>query len=407
MVAEEPGFFDDLFDDPTMTAVLGGLLVALCGPVFYLIRKRKKNAAHVDSAFLESRLQPDSFFGASGGQRVDTSSEGASSGSSMVYSTSQLDAADDVDPVAEADVYMAYGRDVQAEEILKEALRVNPARLAIHTKLLEILAKRRDTVGYAALAEQALKLTGSQAPEWARICEVGLGFDPTNSLYQPGGIAEGGQAPAASLAAQPKAAGVPSGRDLDLDLDFSLDDEPASAISDVTGGKVTPMAASEQTTRMEAVSDSAASAGLDFDISGPMELNTPAPLPEISLSMDGFDMPVESSAAPSNAEFDSTGTSPIALDLPPVEPKTDPGMLEFDMGSLSLDLETPPKDADSTQSQSMDTTGEDPLETKLALAEEFISIGDEDGARALIEEVLSEATGDIRAKAQRALSNLS
>ena len=29
---------------------------------------------------------------------------------------------DEVDPIAEADVYMAYGRDAQAEEILKEAL---------------------------------------------------------------------------------------------------------------------------------------------------------------------------------------------------------------------------------------------------------------------------------------------
>jgi pilus assembly protein FimV len=84
-------------------------------------------------------------------------------------------------------------------------------------------------------------------------------------------------------------------------------------------------------------------------------------------------------------------------------------MLEFDMGSLSLDLE-PSTAADSLSGDltaAPDTTGEDPLETKLALAEEFVSIGDEDGARALIEEVVAEATGDMRAKAQRALANLS
>ena len=44
----------------------------------------------------------------------------------MVYSPSQLDAAGDVDPVAEADVYLAYGRDLQAEEILKEAAASQP-----------------------------------------------------------------------------------------------------------------------------------------------------------------------------------------------------------------------------------------------------------------------------------------
>ena len=42
----------------------------------------------------------------------------------------------------------------------------------------------------------------------------------------------------------------------------------------------------------------------------------------------------------------------------------------------------------------------------LILADEFVSIGDDDGARALIEEVIAEATGDLKAKAQRALSSL-
>jgi pilus assembly protein FimV len=46
------------------------------------------------------------------------------------------------------------------------------------------------------------------------------------------------------------------------------------------------------------------------------------------------------------------------------------------------------------------------LATKLALAEEFVSIGDDDGARALIEEVIAEASGDLKAKAQRALASL-
>ena len=75
----------------------------------------------------------------------------------MSYSLSQLDAIGDVDPVAEADVYLAYGRDLQAEEILKEAMRSNPERLAIRTKLLEVYAKRRDTKGFELLATQLLR----------------------------------------------------------------------------------------------------------------------------------------------------------------------------------------------------------------------------------------------------------
>jgi pilus assembly protein FimV len=81
--------------------------------------------------------------------------------------------------------------------------------------------------------------------------------------------------------------------------------------------------------------------------------------------------------------------------------KLDDGMLEFDLGSLSLDLDPP----ESLSAPFL--SGEDPLETKLALAEEFVSIGDNDGARALIEEVVAEATGDLRVRAERALSDLS
>jgi len=417
--AEDPGLLDDLLEDPLIPAAGAGLLAMLGGFAFYKIRQRKKKSAQVDSAFLESRLQPDSFFGASGGQRVDTANDGPASASSMVYPASQLDAADDVDPVAEADVYMAYGRDVQAEEILKEALRTSPGRLAIHTKLLEIFSKRRDTKSFETTATQAYKLTGANNPEWTRICEMGLTIDPDNAMYQPGGTPsqDGGTGSGPSEAAfgqtvsQPSHAALehaPASVDLDLDLDFSLDDEPASAISDVTGGRMIDHHG-DQTVKMEvphldAMSEEATNA-LDFDVSGPGELKAaPDQLPEISISMDGLSLSSEDPLQ--MPDFEPTGTMPSRPVAPPAPAQNDAGMLEFDMGSLSLDLD-PPKPSLEESSAAPDSTSEDPLETKLALAEEFVSIGDEDGARALIEEVVAEANGEMRAKAQRALANLS
>jgi pilus assembly protein FimV len=49
---------------------------------------------------------------------------------------------------------------------------------------------------------------------------------------------------------------------------------------------------------------------------------------------------------------------------------------------------------------------DDPMSIKLALAQEFSAIGDEQGARALIEEVIAQASGDMKARAQLALSQL-
>jgi pilus assembly protein FimV len=141
--------------------------------------------------------------------------------------------------------------------------------------------------------------------------------------------------------------------------------------------------------------------GLDFNISGPAPLDSTPTLHEAGMSMDGLSLDLPS--VPMLPEFSATNT--MAVEPPTVkDPLGDGGMLEFDMDSLSMDL-----DASSGESltPAPDTSGEDPLETKLALAEEFVSIGDEDGARALIEEVVAEATGDMRVKAQRALANLS
>ncbi|MDP1657280.1 MAG: FimV/HubP family polar landmark protein [Hylemonella sp.] len=383
MPVEEPSLLNELLDNPLVPAAAAGLIALLAGLGVYRVRQRKQ-AAQMDSSFLESRLQPDSFFGASGGQRVDTHDSGAN-GSSMVYSPSQLEAADDVDPVAEADVYLAYGRDLQAEEILKEALRVHPDRVAIHLKLLEIYAKRRDVRNFESSAADAHRLTGGEGADWNRVCELGLSIDPSNTFFQPGGqpaSASGASAavsePVASAPQASPQVAVPatepaaSAVDLDLDLDFSLDDEPAA----------TPAA-----TATPAAAPAPESTAPDLD------LNFELPTASIQGADNSLDFEPPSLPEPSS-RLDSpaatSGSAPTAA--------ADTGALEFDLGSLSLDL------GEATTEQT--GASDDPLATKLALAEEFSAIGDADGARALIEEIIAEATGDMKTKAQEALSKL-
>src|SRR5690606_6887144 len=169
--------FEQLVGSPL---VLGGgaIVLLLLGFLAYRARSRKTAADAGDSVFPESRLPKDSFFGATGGESVDTKNRNSSSMvSSLSYSPSQLDAGD-VDPVAEADVYLAYGRDLQAEEILREALRTTPERTAIHLKLLEIHAKRRDLRAFEALAQDVHKLTNGSGADWGRVMDMGRELDP-------------------------------------------------------------------------------------------------------------------------------------------------------------------------------------------------------------------------------------
>ncbi len=454
---EEPALLDQLLESP-LTLAGGGLLIALLAALGVYRARKRREAAEVDSAFLESRLQPDSFFGASGGQKVDTN-DGAATGSSMVYSPSQLDAADDVDPVAEADVYLAYGRDIQAEEILKEALRSHPGRIAVHQKLLDIYAKRRDTQGFETMAKEAFRVVGGESAEWARICEQGQGIDPSNPLYRPGneppdladktivtrtipGMAAAAMATQKIDLATSEDPPPSAPMDLDLDLDFSLDEEPTtSAIEEATPSQLEPTVAIQPPDSRPATLDVDFGDSVDdpqmtvpvAPATEPAEPSTEAgevALPEIDKEQDtvalGSVQPDEfrnqaavsfgsTSPSPLSDADNETGVSRAGLAFDATSPNNltasqtpfkapdaaESGMLEFDLGTLSLDLNTP-----ETPSPEAPSEPEDPLVTKLALAEEFVSIGDDDGARALIEEVIAEASGELKAKAQRALSSL-
>jgi pilus assembly protein FimV len=452
----EPGLLDQLLANP-LTLLGGGLLIALLAGLGIYKARQRREAAEVDSAFLESRLQPDSFFGASGGQRVDTA-EAAATGSSMVYSPSQLDAADDVDPVAEADVYLAYGRDIQAEEILKEALRTHPGRIAVHQKLLDIYAKRRDTQAFESMAKEAFRLAGADSAEWARICEQGQGIDPANPLYRPGSTpaAEGnplatspiGLMAATSMAtqkidrsAEPVDAQPSASVDLDLDLDFSLDDEPASVIEEARPSQLEPTVSMPpldsqpadldidfgETTESMTVKPGQAAAELPVEIALPdlddsddtvalgsvgsdefreqaaVSFGSTSPAPLTLTDEESTEVPAASGDRAAGVNFDATAPNKLTASQMPFNApaESEHGMLEFDLGTLSLDL-----DSTDTPTEQSSAEPEDPLATKLALAEEFVSIGDDDGARALIEEVIAEASGDLKAKAQRALASL-
>ncbi len=397
---EEPGFIATLLENPLVLPGAGVLVALLAGLGLYRLRGRLRKQSG-ETSFLESRLQPDSFFGASGGQRIDTreaSSTSSGAVSSMSYSLSQLDAIGDVDPVAEADVYLAYGRDLQAEEILKEAMRATPERMAIRIKLLEVYVKRRDIKGFELLATQVYTLTRGTGEDWAKAQELGRQIDPDNALYQPGGA--------------PELAVGPSGKMIEP-LDATT--MPHTAKPSLPVFQPAPDVAS-----LDPLPEPAAEGPVDLELDlGAGEAAPSAPInPEVT-------MPVPNLAT---LEPDSAATLPAMprVEAPPkVDGPKDMGSLDFDLGDMDLGERTPassggggPRPPDSTLDFSefgLDTTDSqhgtlsgdgDPLARKLELAEEFRQIGDLEGARDLLEEVVAKAEGSLKSKAQGMLSTL-
>jgi pilus assembly protein FimV len=179
----EKSFVDTILDN--MLYIGAGALVLLLAALG-ISQRRKRNAQAVKPVPAEPSVlgvpgaSAHSLFAETGGQSVDTNNSVFNS--SFAPSASQLDT-NEVDPVAEADVYIAYGRDAQAEEILKEALRVHPERHPVRLKLLEIYATRKDVRAFEAQARELHAFTGGQGDEWAQAAALGLTLDPANPLY--------------------------------------------------------------------------------------------------------------------------------------------------------------------------------------------------------------------------------
>lgn len=335
---------DELIDNPLSRLAAAGLAIALLLLGWYRLRQQRQ-ASPFDAVLTEeqARQAPPAE---PGPVAAPAEPELVIEPEPKPAAAPETQSAQPMDPVTEAEAYLAYGRLQQAEDILRKGLQTEPDRISIHMKLLEIYAKQIDPLQFEAVAVRVQELTGGAGEDWDKVCAMGLTIDPGNNLYQPRSAVVEEAPPPAEEAAWPEEeqntvqdpAQTITPEELDLDLD-ALPDSPAPAA---------PEAAS---------SGQEGIANLDF--------NTAA----------SADEPAQ----------------------PPAPPASSAEMLTLDLSSLSLDLEEPAKAENSE---------DNPLNVKLALAEEFHAIGDADGARALIEEVLAEATGDIKTKAEEALKKL-
>lgn len=343
----EKGLVDTLLDN--MLYIAAALLVLLL-ILFGIAQRRKRNAPPVKPVPTEPSVlgapgaSAQSLFAESGGQSVDTNNSVFNS--SFAPSASQLDT-NEVDPVAEADVYIAYGRDAQAEEILKEALRTHPDRHPVRLKLLEIYATRKDARAFELQARELHALTNGQGDDWAHAAALGLGIDPQNPLY-----ANAAPAPAHTPSAQERSQQAILSQQYQ---DALRADEPAAG-TDSNAGAIAGAAAAGAVAAASAISLSKDDADrtaapqaepvaaprtddntLDFDLGG----LTFEPVTDAERAA-----PAPSSAPASRPDPDATAVPDLDFDmLPPAaaagKPEstlsTDVNDLEFDM-----DFDAPP-----------------------------------------------------------------
>jgi pilus assembly protein FimV len=302
--------------------------------------------------------------------------------------------------VAEAEVYIAYGRDAQAEEILKEAMTRDKSRHEIALKLLEIYHARKSTQAFETVARELKEAIGTDHPIWSKAAAMGSSIDPGNSLYGGAGPAyatTGAYATGADslLAADERAVAPP---DLDFDLGF-------------TDSASSPTDASRPIDITSSNSPQVAGGSMDFDLD--LNATSPgftAPAPAAGLDFDlAADAPLAAggeavpASAPESTGFDfdlsalSLDAPPLAETPPPVAPVAGNTPLAMNLSEFSLDLDVP---ADSS------VAGGSAVATKLELAKAYIEIGDSDGAKEILNEVAREGSALQQEEAKSILAGL-
>lgn len=344
-------FFDRIQDNPFLLPGAGALVALLAAWGVVRVRNNKKKAAAAAASDPEQEDEPAespketppaveaAAVAAAATAATPEAEEPAPEPAAVVEEPATAPVAEEpevegVDPIEEADMYISFGREEQAEDILQLALKSDPKRQAIRSKLLEIYAKRQDVDAFNDVAKELHAGTGGVGEEWEKAVALGIVLDPTNPLY--GAVVE--------EEIVPEEAPAPVEPEPDQGLEFDLDDfkgaeiQPGTPPADI-GSKI------------------------DFD-----------------LELDSGVKP-EEEAAPKPA---APVLNDIDLDLPPPETPKPVDVLEDDESAFAAEMST-----------------------KLDLAAAYQEIGDKEGARELLEEVIRGGSDAQIERARDMLSKLS
>ena len=456
--------------------VLGGLAALLLPLIGWIVWQKKQlaKAAEAESMFRNySTMRGDTTGPFSASRKAGTSSGESSflnefkASDFESFESFNVDHSD-IDPLAEADVYLAYGRYQQAEELIRQAIKDYPDRDDCKLKLLEIFhasSSKADFENYAA--ELAAAGKNEDKAFWRKATELSKDICPDSVLFsaaisnvavfstEPETLAENVLfSPTAEQEVKPKEEpepeyqGTASFEVSEIDEGESLfevppvqepephhQDEPTyvepKSGSDETGHHVESYEAD--------LSGQQDNEALDFDL-GPYPGSAKSVEPEQSSVADTqfYDKAIADKDELESYEFDfdlgkpeetkPSQSAPTQAKESSANDAWDPDQtLEFsfdndndksietdtfgnDTLDFNFDLDVPtdsgkPKEAGQGFGVS-DLTDMDEMETKLDLAKAYIDMGDASAAKEIIGQVIENGSAEQKKTAQNLLDEL-
>ena len=366
------------------------------------------------------------------------------------------------DVIAEADVYLAYGIYQQAEELLQNAIKDDPDKDSYRVKLAETYLAGKNSDGFVELAtEMNQRRGGEDTPAWQRIVAIGQELVPGHALIsaasagdllvddepasespEPIDFDQGSEAdqqaeaPALDLGFDESEAGIAEAPEEALasaeSVEFDLSETGAEAATESEEGiefglDETQAFEAGQTTQEFSLDIEASELGIEDEGSGEadageFDLDLSAEAEEALAADDetedtGITLDDVNEAS---LDFDTGDSKAAELDI---EESQDESGAVFDLSETSMEeavveMVTEPETAQpesrpAFSSESMDDDLDlsdlddvDEVSTKLDLAKAYLDMGDADGTRSILDEVMTEGNDDQKKEADDLLRQL-
>lgn len=423
--AESPQLLDELLANPNLLAAGGGALALLLALGLIAARRRAQRGAS-----LEADDEPAELAGVGALSALD---------SAPAVAGAAVGAAEDR-VLAEAEQAIAYGRFTQAAELLRAALDEQPQRSDLRLKLMEVCAEMGDRDGFVREEAELRETGGAQA----QVEQLRSRY-PSMTAFAAAGMAAAG---VAAAAAEPDAAAELDKLGLDaLSFEMPASEAPASSddappaieltLDDLQADLERDLAPGSNAADLARDGDAAAPQEIDFELDldalmlddNPQSVPAAAgaallteqaepELPEMAepLSLD-IELPVlaEESAvqetlagdglddlqavdAELDAAFDAFMAHAAQADAMAPAPQSGRATLDdlqFDLSAAPLgesDLDLP--------------TDADEAATKLELARVYLDMGDVEGARDILDEVLREGSAAQQQEARELIGRM-
>ncbi|HET7844568.1 MAG TPA: FimV/HubP family polar landmark protein [Xanthomonadales bacterium] len=248
------------------------------------------------------------------------------------------------------------------ERELIERLAEDPTNRDAHLDLLRLYYANRDADKFEAAAGALFGQVGdADDPAWLEACEMGRELSPGNPLFESAAVAP-----------------APAGETFDFDkLDRTAEMAPPSGRSGDTA-----MFDFDLAREAAKPAPAPAASDFDFDLAAPSPAPAPAPAP-ISDATVRFEAPKLETPAPLKTE-------------------------EFRVPDFTAEVRKPELEPVAAPTATSDSffQGEDAVGTKLDLARAYLDMGDPEGARSMLQEVLNEGNETQKGEARRLLADI-